>query len=99
VIIRNHIFESTTLNNVATFSSSFSVLSLAWLNLSNIVAIICSFGLALPWAKIRKAHYVVKRTNVNLSEKKNQVLDEIEGDQNAIGDEVANAFDVDIALT
>jgi uncharacterized membrane protein YjgN (DUF898 family) len=99
VIIRNHIFESTTLNNVATFSSSFSVLSLAWLNLSNIVAIICSFGLALPWAKIRKAHYVVKRTNVNLSEQKNKVLDEIEGDQNAIGDEVANAFDVDIALT
>lgn len=99
VMIRNHMFKQTELDEVAKFDSSFSIGSLAWLNLSNLAIVIFSLGFALPWAKIRKARYVVGRTEVQLNENKENVIDNIAEQGNALGEEVANIFDVDVALT
>lgn len=98
-MIRNHMFRQTELDEVAKFDSSFSIGSLAWLNLSNLAIVIFSLGFALPWAKIRKARYVVGRTEVQLNENKENVIDNIAEQSNALGEEVANIFDVDVALT
>ena len=98
-MIRNHIFANTELDGVAKFESNFSVFSLAWLQVSNYLLIIVTFGLAFPLAKIRRARYVVDKTNVSLSSEKESVIDHLGEQQSAIGDEVANVFDVDIALT
>ncbi|NMP31892.1 DUF898 domain-containing protein [Thalassotalea sp. M1531] len=98
-MIRNHIFENTELTKVAKFGSSFEFTSLAILNVTNLAALICTFGLAYPWTRIRKARYVVNNTQVFASPDKEQVIDNIGEGESAIGDEVANAFDVDIALT
>mgnify|MGYP003386705094 FL=1 len=97
--IRNHMFNNTEVEKVAKFNSTFDFLSLAWLHLSNLLLIMCTFALAYPWAKIRAAQYAVNHTQVKLSEEKEKVIDQLGEEQSAIGDEVANVFDVDIALT
>jgi len=97
--IRNHIFNNTEVDNVAKFTSSFDFVSLAWLHLSNLVLIMCTFSLAYPWAKIRAAQYAINHTQVKLSDEKEKVIDQLGEPQTAIGDELANVFDVDIALT
>jgi uncharacterized membrane protein YjgN (DUF898 family) len=96
--IRNHIFNNTAVEKVAKFTSSFDFLSLAWLHLSNLVLIMCTFALAYPWAKIRSAQYAIDHTQVELSDEKEKVIDQLGEKQTAIGDELANVFDVDIAL-
>lgn len=98
-MIRNHIFANTQLEDVAVFESNFSAMSLAWLQVSNYLLIILTFGLAYPLAKIRRARYVVDKTQVSLSSEKESVIDHLGEQQSAIGDEVANVFDVDVALT
>ena len=97
--IRNHIFNNTEVEKVATFTSSFDFLSLAWLHFSNLLLIMCTFALAYPWAKIRAAQYAIEHTQVKLSDEKEKVIDQLGEQQTAIGDELANVFDVDIALT
>lgn len=97
--IRNHIFENTEVEKVAKFASTFDFLSLAWLHISNLLLIMCTFALAYPWAKIRAAQYAIDRTHVKLSDEKEKVIDQLGEQQTAIGDELANVFDVDIALT
>jgi uncharacterized membrane protein YjgN (DUF898 family) len=97
--IRNHIFDNTEVDNVAKFKSSFDFLSLAWLHLSNLLLIMCTFALAYPWAKIRAAQYAISHTQVNLSDEKENVINQLGEQQSAVGDELANVFDVDIALT
>lgn len=98
-IIRNHIFQNTELEDVAVFGSSFEFISLAWLNISNLLLLICTFGLAFPLTKIRKARYVVGNTEVRALPAKDEVIDNIAESESALGDEVANVFDVDVALT
>lgn len=97
--IRNHVFDSTELEDVAEFKSSYDFLSLAWLQASNMMALIGSFGLAYPWTKIRKARYVVEHTEVYALPGKDSVIDHLTETSSSIGDEVANAFDIDVALT
>jgi len=97
--IRNHIFDNTEVENVAKFKSSFDFLSLAWLHLSNLLLIMCTFAIAYPWAKIRAAQYAISHTQVKLSDEKEKVIDQLGEQQSAIGDELANVFDVDVALT
>lgn len=97
--IRNHIFDNTEVDQVAKFTSTFDFLSLAWLHLSNLLLIMCTFALAYPWAKIRAAQYTINRTQVALSDEKEKVIDQLGEQQSAIGDELANVFDVDVALT
>ncbi|WP_394175649.1 YjgN family protein [Thalassotalea litorea] len=98
-IVRNYLFDNTELEAVATFGSTFQFGSLAWLQITNILALICTLGLAFPWTKVRKANYTVDRTQVNIQENIDPIIDSIIEESSAIGDEVANVFDVDVALT
>ncbi|TKB45522.1 YjgN family protein [Thalassotalea mangrovi] len=98
-IIRNYLFENTELDDVATFASSFQFSSLAWLQISNIVALVCTLGFAYPWTKVRTANYTVNNTQINICDDIQPVIDTIVEETSALGDEVANVFDVDVALT
>lgn len=97
--VRNHVFQSTFLQGVAHFDSNYTFSSLAALMLTNLLALVLSFGLAYPWVKIRMANYQVNRTQVIMVEDREQVIDVIGENTSAITDEVANVFDVDVALT
>lgn len=97
--IRNHIFKHSELTDVANFDSSYRFGSLAWLQVTNMLIIICTAGFAYPWAKIRLANYAVTRTEVFALSGKDDVLDEMGEQSSALTEELANAFDIDVALT
>lgn len=52
----NLLWNNSTLAGVR-FVSTLRVRDVAWLYFSNLVAILCTLGLATPWAMIRLAHY------------------------------------------
>lgn len=96
--IRNHIFSHTVVNTVAQFSSNVGVWSLVWLRTSNILAIICSFGFAIPWVQIRTARFYANATQVAISSEIDAVIANDPSSVGALGDEAATLFDVDVAL-
>lgn len=65
----------------------------------NLIAIGLSLGLAYPWAKIRAARYLANGTFVEIHENADNVIDDMTSDQSAIGEEIAEVFDLDIAIT
>ncbi len=97
--IRNHIFNQSELPDVAKFSSNIPVIKLAWLQLSNLFAFIFSLGLAIPWIVIRNLTFYVNYTQIYLLADADKVIDELTENTSALGDEVANVFDIDVSLT
>lgn len=96
--VRNHLFNSMQINNVASFTSSVSAARLIWLHLSNLIALVVTLGLALPWIHIRTSIFYANATKISVLEGITDVVEGAQDDTSAIGEEISNVFDVDIAL-
>lgn len=96
--IRNHIFNHSQIEQVASFQSNLTFGQLVWLRLSNFIAMVCTLGFAMPWAHVRTARLYAQATQVSILEGADKVLVDASGSASAVGDEVADIFDVDIAL-
>jgi uncharacterized membrane protein YjgN (DUF898 family) len=96
--IRNHIFNSSRIDDVAGFISNLSFGRLALLRITNFLALVCSFGFAMPWVKIRTAKLFADATQVTILEGANNVMVDASQSASAVGEEVADVFDIDIAL-
>ena len=96
--VRNYIFDNTEVDNVAQFKSNYKIMSFALLMFTNLLAIMLTFGLAYPWVKIRNTNYAIFHTEVSLTDNKDDIKDLLGENSSAIGEEIANVFDVDIAL-
>lgn len=81
------------------FRSDLRARDLAWLYFSNLLAIVCSFGLAIPWAKIRMARYRAARLALLPAA---AGLDGFTQSQqarvSATGEEMGEVFGIDIGL-
>jgi uncharacterized membrane protein YjgN (DUF898 family) len=96
--IRNHIFNNSVIEDVSEFTSQLSVSQLIWLRSSNFVVIVASLGFAMPWVKIRSARLYASATQVTVLAGTDNVLTKDSQSSSAIGEEVANAFDIDVAI-
>jgi uncharacterized membrane protein YjgN (DUF898 family) len=96
--IRNHIFNNSVIKDVSEFTSQLSVSQLIWLRSSNFVVIVASLGFAMPWVKIRTARLYASVTHVTVLAGADNVLTKDSQSSSAIGEEVANAFDIDVAI-
>ncbi len=97
-MIRNHLVSSCRFDNVAEFESDLKVVDYTLLILSNTIAIVCTLGLAYPWAKIRKTALLADATHVTLMPGINELTDQQDEQTGAFGEEAANVFDIDISL-
>ncbi len=97
-IVRNHIFNNSQLQDSAQFSSSVTFGSLLALKSTNFAALILTLGLAMPWVKVRNAKYYTEKTVVAVTAEADRIEADPERGGSATTDEVANAFDVDLAL-
>jgi uncharacterized membrane protein YjgN (DUF898 family) len=96
--IRNHIFNHSRIDEVASFKSDVTVGKLIWLRLSNFLALVGTLGFAMPWAHVRSAKFFAGVTMVNVLNGADNVVVDSSKAASAIGEEVADVFDVDIAL-
>ena len=92
----NFVRNKTTLDK-ALFKGEIYPFSLAMIGFSNILAIIFSFGLLYPWAKIRYLRYKLEHTYF-ICQDYNQFESEGYEKGSTIGEEMVDFFDIDIGL-
>lgn len=95
--IGNLIWNNTTLDKLS-FKSSLRARDFAWLYLSNIIAIMLTFGLATPWAQIRMARYRASKLQIVGDVDFDQFVGDKKAEVKATGEEIAEMFDVDLSF-
>ncbi|MBH0013839.1 DUF898 domain-containing protein [Pseudoalteromonas sp. NZS100_1] len=97
--IRNHIFDNSYFEGVATFKSELKPIPFAVLLLTNMLAIVFSLGLAYPWTKVRTSKMLADVTNVTIYPGALNLIDTAQEQQSSFAEEAANVFDIDLSLT
>ena len=87
-LIRNTIYNTSTLTGGHRFRSTVSPVKLLWIALSNAVVIVCTLGLMLPWAQVRMHNYMAQQTYLLPGDS----LDNFIGKQIDEGMSVADAY-------
>lgn len=95
---RKYIFENTKLDSKIAFSSSLETKPLAWVSISNFLAVIFSLGLALPWAKVRAARLILENSQVDSDLGFDEYVTQQQDQQSALGEQLGDAFDVDLGI-
>lgn len=98
-IIRNHLYDNSEIADIASFKSTVTLGGLIFLTGTNLLVLICTLGLALPWVKIRTAQYYSQVTDVTVLAGANAVIADQNDGVSAIGDEISEVFDFDIAVS
>ncbi|MFO7602422.1 MAG: YjgN family protein [Gammaproteobacteria bacterium] len=80
------------------FRSRLNVGYMLWLYSSNTLAILCSLGLLIPWARVRTARYRVSKLSFIPGANLNAFLAARQEEENAIGEQVGEIMDIDIGL-
>ncbi len=76
------------------FESTQRARDMIWLYASNLVAIVCTIGLAAPWAMVRLARYRAEHFTVVTSGSIEQFIAEAEEQRGATGAEMVDALDL-----
>lgn len=95
--VRNLKFNHTSFGPVR-FKSTQKALTLIGLYITNALAIGFSLGLLYPWAKVRLTRYKAATLLVESEQDLGMFTGELVRTHGAIGDELADAFDLDVSL-
>ncbi len=80
------------------FNSTMKAAPLAWIYASNMLAILLTLGLAIPWAMIRLARYRASCMVLVADNALDGFTDKIAEEQSALGEEMADIFDVSAGI-
>jgi uncharacterized membrane protein YjgN (DUF898 family) len=95
--IGNLVWNNTKLDKLS-FKSSLRARDMIWIYFTNIVAIVCTFGLATPWAQIRLARYRASKLSIVGDVDFDQFVGDKKDEVKATGEEIAEMFDVDLSF-
>lgn len=96
---RQYIFENTTLDKTITFRSTVGAKRYFYILVTNMLLVLFTAGLALPWAKVRVARYIADNSWIEASDIDiNSYLTQKEKEQSAIGEEIGDVLDIDIDI-
>ena len=96
---RQYIFENTTLDKAITFRSTVGAKRYFYILVTNMLLVLFTAGLALPWAKVRVARYIADNSWIEASDIDiNSYLTQKEKEQSAIGEEIGDVLDIDIDI-
>lgn len=96
--VRNHLLNSSEIEGIASFKSDLRIVDYTLLTLTNALAVLCTLGLAIPWAKVRTAKMLCRATEISFLCDP-QTLTDAQGEQNSsFAEEAADFFDVDLSL-
>ena len=95
-MVRNTIYAHTVLEGGHRFISSVRPLRMLALVVTNVIVVVCTLGLALPWAQIRLARFMAYNTAVVPIGSLDAFAGKVQADQSAIGDAFADLEGFDI---
>ncbi|HPE61123.1 MAG TPA: YjgN family protein [Thiolinea sp.] len=96
--LRNHVYSSTRLDHVLLLRSDMGTWRLFLIYVSNTVLVLLSLGLAYPWARIRLARYSARCTSAILQGSLDGYVTRQQEQVSAVGEELGDAFDVDVDM-
>lgn len=96
--VRNLTYNNLVLEGGHRFASTLNPWMMGWITLSNLLVIVMSLGLMVPWARIRTARYVVGNTHVAPASDLSEFVSTLESRQQAFGSEMADMMGWDIGL-
>lgn len=96
--IRAYVFQHTQLDQVLRLKSNLAIGKLFVIYATNTLAIIFTMGLAYPWAIIRLTRYKIESIDAIVTGDLSNYVNKQQEKQSALGDEVGNAFDLDLDL-
>ncbi len=97
VRLYNCVWNGTCISN-SRFISLLSVRKMTLIYLTNLVAIVASFGLLIPWAQIRLAKYRASVMEVVIADEWSSFTADKSAQGSALGDEIGNAFDIEVDI-
>ncbi len=93
---------NTVWNNIRVgphgFSCTLKTAPLGWIYLSNLIATVLSFGLAIPWTKIRMARYRVENMTLLKRGDLDRFVQAEAAQVSASGEEFGDMMDIDVGL-
>jgi len=95
--ISNLVWNNTSLEHIG-FISNQRMRDLVWLYLSNALIVIITLGLATPWAQIRMARYRAEHLALTGEADWDKFVGEKKESSRAMGEEIAEMFDVDLSF-
>jgi uncharacterized membrane protein YjgN (DUF898 family) len=94
--LTNYLFNHLKLKEIR-FSSHISFFRLLWIYSSNLILIIMTMGLFIPWAKVRAVSYKLSCMSI-FSDDLNGFLSEESQKTNVLGEEFTDFLDIDIGF-
>jgi uncharacterized membrane protein YjgN (DUF898 family) len=91
------VYNSTHLENFS-FTCDWRARDLMWIYASNFLLIVLSFGLLIPWSKIRSTHYLVSHMAIKGDTNFDQFVAGKIDQLAATGQEIGEFFDVDLPV-
>ncbi|MDP8033685.1 YjgN family protein [Pasteurella atlantica] len=96
---RQYVYQNMLLDDKVCFKSTITAKGLFGTMITNMLLVIFTFGIGSSWAAVRMSRYVVTNTwiddgNVNIDDYLTQKVKE----QSAIGEEIGDAFDIDVGV-
>jgi uncharacterized membrane protein YjgN (DUF898 family) len=98
-LTRNVIYNSTTLSGGHALRSNVSATQLFWIALSNMVVVILTLGLMLPWAQVRVARYLSDHTGVELGSSLDDFIGTEQEKATVLGDAYSDIEGIDVGLS
>ncbi len=96
-VITNLVINQTRLGD-HQLRSSMDPKVMSWIYFSNTLAIMLSFGLLIPWAKIRTINYRISHLSVEFHQQAEQFIAAEKERANAVGEELGEFLDIDLGL-
>ena len=101
--IQNYVVNNTRLAGPQRLighrlSLNLSIWQVLWIRLSNLVLIALTFGLMIPWAKIRMARYQIEQMSLIPGDDLETLVGEEQARTSALGDEFGEGMDLDLGL-
>ncbi|MGB5422267.1 MAG: YjgN family protein [Desulfobacterales bacterium] len=95
--LTNYCWDRTSVGGLC-FNSNLNVGSLLWLRLTNLIGIIISLGLLIPWARVRRVRYLVSSLTLFSDRSLDTFAAAEQSAESAIGEAATGFFDIDIGL-
>ena len=95
---RTYLLANSSLDSNITFASTLTAKSLAWTMMSNFLLAVFTFGLAMPWASVRLARVIIENTQLYSETGFDQYFTEKQQQQSSLGEQIGDAFDVDLGV-
>ena len=97
-LLRNAIYAGMTVDGGHCFHSAVSPTRYVWIAFSNAVAIACSLGMLLPWARVRMTLYLCSRTWLIPMSSLDDFIDEAGARESALGDAWMDLDGIDVGV-